>query len=257
MSDIIVESEGPVRVLRLNRPEKKNALTVAMYAALADALAAAEADPATRAVAILGNGGTFCAGNDLKDFLANPPRPGDENAPVLRFLKALARATLPIVVGAQDVAVGIGFTLMLHCDAVLVTPDCRISAPFVDLALVPEAATTQLLPGRIGYLRAAELFMLGERIDGERLVALGLANRAVAPDRLEQETLAMAARFASKAPGAIRATKRLMRGDPAAIEAVIREEIGYFLERLASPESREVMTAFLEKRPPDFSRISG
>ncbi|MCB1475872.1 MAG: enoyl-CoA hydratase/isomerase family protein [Rhodobiaceae bacterium] len=257
MSDIIVESYGAVRLLRLNRPDKKNALTVAMYEALADALAAAETEGTVRAVAILGSGGTFCAGNDLKDFLANPPRPGDANAPVLRFLKALARATLPIVVGAEDVAVGIGFTLMLHCDAVLVSPDCRISAPFVDLALVPEAATTRLLPARIGHVRASELYMLGERIDGTRLVELGLANRTVDAGRLEEETLAMAARFAEKAPGAIRATKRLMRGDPAAIEAIIHEEIGYFLERLASPESREVMTAFLEKRPPDFSKIAG
>lgn len=248
-----VERDGPLLVLRLARPKKRNAVTSAMYAALADSLEAADGDMSVRAVVILGSGGTFTAGNDIGDFLDNPPVGHD--APVLRFLRALAAATVPIVAGVEGDAVGIGATMLLHCDAVLVTPSARLRMPFVDLGIVPEAASTYLLPKIMGHLRAAELLLLAEGFDGERAVELGLASRVVPDDELACEAMAAARRFAAKPPHAMRETKRLMKADRPATEAAMDAEARLFAERLASTEAREAFIAFMEKRPADFSKL--
>ncbi|MEJ8574416.1 enoyl-CoA hydratase [Microbaculum marinum] len=249
---IEVSRKGYVLVLRIARPDKKNALTVDMYSALADALEKAESDRNVRAVAILGSQGTFCAGNDIGDFLARPPQA--EDAPVVRFLRALARSTVPLVAGVDGDAVGIGTTMLLHCDIVLITARARLRLPFVNLGIVPEAGSTLLLPKIMGYTRAAELIMLAEPFDGARAVELDIATRVVAPDALEADVGDVAARLASMPPNAMRETKRLLKGDPDALEARIMEEVRIFTGQLVSAEAREAFTAFMEKRAPDFSK---
>jgi enoyl-CoA hydratase/carnithine racemase len=255
MSEHIQSSrEGHVLVLRLARPDKKNALTVDMYAALADGIAGAEADRDIRAIVLLGSEGAFCAGNDINDFLSRPPH--DEDAPVVRYLTALARSTVPLVAGVDGDAVGIGTTTLLHCDIVLVTARAKLRLPFVNLGLVPEAGSTLLLPQTLGYRRAAELIMLGDVFDGARAVELGVANHVVAPDSLESDAMEIAMRIAEKPPSAMRETKRLLRGNVAELEERIMEEVHIFTGQLTSPEAREAFTAFKEKRQPDFSKIA-
>jgi len=251
---ILTEIAGGVMTLTFNRPDKKNALTSEMYAALADGFAAAEADPAVRVILLTGAGGAFTAGNDLQDFLARPPQ-GDE-APVSRFLRALATASKPLVAAVQGVAVGVGTTMLLHCDLVYAAQKAKLSTPFVNLALVPEAASSLLLPQRIGHARAAAMFMLGEALDAATAHGYGLVN-AVLPSRGEAQAAAYkaAAALAAKAPSAIRETKRLMR-DAAAIAALMEKEGTLFARQVASPEAREAFTAFLEKRPADFSKVA-
>ncbi|ESR26757.1 Enoyl-CoA hydratase [Lutibaculum baratangense AMV1] len=243
---------GDVMIVRLARPEKKNALTSEMYAGLADALDAAETDQSVRVVMLLGSGGAFTAGNDLSDFLSNPPRGGE--APVFRFLRALARASVPLVAAVDGDAVGVGTTMLLHCDMVVASTRSRFRLPFVELGLVPEAGSTLLLPRLVGHAKAAELMMLGHFFDADEAWRLGLVNHVTEPDDLEPTLARLAASLAAKPPQALRATKRLLRGDPAAIEAAILAEAQVFAERLLSPEAREAFTAFLEKRPPDFSK---
>ncbi|TCT06457.1 enoyl-CoA hydratase [Tepidamorphus gemmatus] len=254
MTEQIVRScDDGVMVLRLNRPDKRNAMTGAMYQALADALTDAEADLGIRAIVLLGTPGTFCAGNDINDFLSRSP--DTPSQPVQAFLYALARSSVPMVAGVDGDAVGIGTTMLLHCDMVLATPRARLRLPFVNLGIVPEAGSTLLLPRIMGHARAAELVMLGEPVGASRAVELGLVNRLVEPDALEAETLAVASRLAAQPPGALRDTKRLLKGDRGALEATIAEEIRIVAKRLGSAEAREAFTAFLEKRPPDFSKL--
>ncbi len=246
--------EGHVLVLRIARPDKKNALTVDMYDALADGLAEARENLDIRAVVLLGSEGTFCAGNDIQDFLSRPPR-GDD-APVNRFLVELARATVPIVAGVDGNAVGIGTTMLLHCDIVLVTARARLRLPFVGLGIVPEAGSTLLLPKIMGHARAAELLLLGDAFDGARAVELGIANHVVSPETLEADVMDLAGRLASQPPSAMRETKRLLKGDMGELEAVIAEEVRIFSAQLHSAEAREAFTAFMEKRKPDFSNLA-
>ena len=253
MTDAIrIERIDGILSLTFNRPEKKNAVTADMYAALAAALTDAEDDGVTRAVLFRGAAQQFSAGNDLGDFLDNPP--ADENAPVFDFLSALANASLPYVAAVDGVAVGIGTTLLLHCDFVLITERARLQMPFVNLGIVPEAASTMLLPLLVGHARAAELLLLGAPIDGARAVALGLANRVVPAEQLDDEAIAIARALASKAPGALRAAKALMRAAPKPIGEVMKEEAAILSRLLRSPESREAFAAFLEKRPPRFEQ---
>lgn len=251
-----VSAEGGVLELRLARPEKKNALTNAMYGALADALEAAEGDGAVRAVLFTAEGADFTAGNDLGDFAAigtGALKPEDRH--VTRFLKALTVATKPYVAAVKGRAVGVGTTMLLHCDLVYVARDTRLTTPFVDLALVPEAASSQLLPARIGHVRAFAMFALGEALGGEEAARLGVANAALPSDEVEAAARAAAHKLAARAPGALQAAKALMH-DPDAIGAVMRKEGEVFLRQLLSPEAREAFQAFLEKRPPDFSRVA-
>lgn len=253
----ITADDGVLRI-RLMRPEKKNSLTMAMYAALADALARAEADPSVRAVLFEAEGDTFSAGNDLGDFAAvgSGKVSREDMTTTWSFLDALAKARKPYVAAVQGLAVGIGVTMLLHCDLVFVAENAKLSTPFVNLALVPEAASTVLLPARIGYARAYAMFALGEPIDGRTAASIGLANAALPVNEVGPKALAAAKLLASKPLGALQATKQLMR-DGAAIAAVMARESEIFTARLKSPETAEALRAFAERRPPDFSKFNG
>jgi enoyl-CoA hydratase/carnithine racemase len=237
---------GPCTHLRLARPDKKNALNIAMYAALADALDEAAVDPATRVVTIAGGEGVFTAGNDLADFLAAPPiGPGQ---PVLRFIGALASFPKLLVAGVAGPAVGIGTTMLLHCDLVIATPSAQFSMPFVDLGLVPEAGSSLLLPRLIGRRRAARHLLLCEPFDAETAMDYGLVTRIVGETGLEAALVETAERLAAKPPEALLITKRLLAEAPG-LAARIEEEGRIFAERVQSAEARAAFSAFFEKRP--------
>ena len=249
--EILISSKGPVTELRFNRPAKKNAITAAMYAALAEGLEAAAADDRVRVVTILANGGIFTAGNDLNDFVAAPPL--DMDQPVFRFLRAVSTFPKVLVAGVAGPAIGVGTTLLLHCDLVVAAPDASFSLPFVDLGLVPEAASSLLLPRLIGPQRAAKHLILGEPFDAETARAYGIVTHIVPDDALETKVAALAARIAAKPPEAVRLTKRLIRSEGGSVAARIAEEGRAFADRLQSAEAREAFQAFFEKRPPNFS----
>lgn len=245
-----VAVEDGVMRLTLARAEKKNALTNAMYDALADALQRADDDPAVRVVLFDAEGETFCAGNDLGDFTAVAA--GSMPTEALRataFLTALARARKPCVAAVQGAAVGIGTTLLLHCDLVFLAEDAVLSTPFVNLAVVPEAASSLLLPARIGHARAFAMFALGESLDGRMAVTMGLANAALPAAHLRDEALAAARALAAKPPGALLATKQLMR-DSETLAAVMARENAAFVECLRSPETAAALRAFAQRRNP-------
>jgi enoyl-CoA hydratase/carnithine racemase len=252
---VLVETSDKVLVLTLNRPDKKNALTRAMYATLANAISAADSDAHIRCVLLLANGDMFTAGNDLVDFAAfgaqgHAPTPEDANP----FLPALGKAKTPIIAAVNGRAVGIGVTLLLHCDLVLLAQDAQLSTPFVNLALVPEAASSLLLPSRIGYARAFEMFVLGEPVNAETAVNWGIANRAVPAAELHRTARALAAAVAARAPAAVLATKQLMR-DENAVLARMRQEGEHFARQLKSAEFKEAFAAFAERRAPDFGKF--
>jgi enoyl-CoA hydratase/carnithine racemase len=251
MSDhILVSQSGSITELRLNRPEKKNAITAAMYAALANALEAAAADDKVRVITILANGDMFTAGNDINDFLQSPPL--DMDQPVFRFLRAISTFPKVLVAGVAGAAVGVGTTLLLHCDLVVAAPDASFSLPFVDLALVPEAASSLLLPRLIGPQRAARHLILGDPIDAETALAYGLVTQIAAAGALEARVTEIAQRIAAKPPEAVRLTKSLLRAENEPVAARIAREAEAFASRLTSAEAREAFQAFFEKRPPNF-----
>ena len=252
---IIVNVAGPLMSLTMNRPEKKNALTNAMYGALADGLQRAQDDPAIRCILIRSEGESFTAGNDLSDFAAVSAGTAPAERHVTRFLHGLAMADKPIVAAVQGLAVGVGTTMLLHCDVVCVTEQARLIAPFVNLALVPEAASSQLLQARIGYARAFTMIALGELVDGKTAVEWGLARYLVTPEALRAKALAVAHTLAEKPIGALRASKRLMR-DGEQLLQVMERESAVFADRLRSPEAAEAFRAFAEKRAPNFTRFS-
>ncbi len=241
--------------ITLNRPEKKNAITNDMYEALAEALERAEADPAIRAVLLDAEGDAFTAGNDLGDFAAVAAgKLAREHMGSTRFLSALARAQKPYVAAVQGLAVGIGTTMLMHFDLVYIAEDAKLTTPFVNLALVPEAASSWLLPARIGHARAFAMFALGEAIDGRTAAAIGIANEALPKDQVSAKALAGAKALATRPLGALQATKRLMR-DAEAIQAHMTKEGEIFAARLKTTEAAEALRAFAERRPPDFSKI--
>jgi enoyl-CoA hydratase/carnithine racemase len=250
---ILVEKSAQLLVLTLNRPEKKNALTRDMYAALAAQINAANDDSDIRCVLLQANGDMFTAGNDLADFAAINASAGDtpEDNP---FLAALAGASKPMVAAVNGRAVGIGFTLLLHCDLVFVSDDAALTAPFVNLALVPEAASSLLLPLRIGHVRTFETFVLGEPVSAQKAVEWGIANRAVAAAELRGAARAAALAIAARAPSSVTATKRLLRDEQMLRERMALER-DYFLRQLKSPEFKEAFTAFAERRAADFSKF--
>ncbi|MDY6946565.1 MAG: enoyl-CoA hydratase [Pseudomonadota bacterium] len=252
-----VAVENGVLRITLARADKKNALTQAMYTALAQALTRAETDTTVRVVLLEAQGDAFTAGNDLGDFAAVAAgKLSREEMTTHRFLDALANARKPIVAAVQGLAVGIGVTMLLHCDLVFVADDAKLSTPFVNLALVPEAASSALLQARIGYVRAYAMFAFGESIDGRTAASLGLANQSLPAHEVQAKALAAARVLATKPMGALQATKQLMR-DSAAIAALIARESEIFGDRLQSPETAEALRAFAERRPPDFSKFSG
>jgi enoyl-CoA hydratase/carnithine racemase len=249
---IKTDLSGGVLTIKLARPDKKNALTDVMYGALADAFEAAETDPTVRVILLQGEGDMFCAGNDVGEFAAAASGAFQGQRHVDRFLHVLAKSSRPLVAAVQGRAVGIGTTLLLHCDFILLADNALLSTPFVNLALVPEAASSLLLPARIGHVRAFEMFALGEPVNAHSAVDFGLANRVVPLDSLPAEALAVAERIARQPAGALSATKRLMH-DPAVLTAQMDVESAIFNERLQTAEAREAFTAFAERRPPDFS----
>ena len=253
--DIRSEHDGGVLKLTLARPGRKNALTNVMYGVLADQLEAAASDGTVRAILLGGEGDLFCAGNDLGEFALQSEGKGPKVRQVFRFLRALARSTLPIVAAVQGKAVGIGTTMLLHCDLVILADDAQLSTPFINLALVPEAASSLLLPQRIGHARAYEMFALGEPVDARSALAWGLANRVVPVAELQSTAEALARKLATRPLGSLTAAKRLMRQADILV-AQMDLESEAFQARLKGPEAREAFRAFAEKRPPDFSRIT-
>jgi len=251
---ILVEKSDQLLVLTLNRPEKKNALTRAMYQTLAAHINDANSDADIRCVLLQANGDMFTAGNDLQDFAAvsSGSSPGNEDDNP--FILAIGAARKPLVAAVNGRAVGVGLTMLLHCDMVFVSEDAALAAPFVNLALVPEAASSMLLPLRIGYARAFEVFVLGEAVPAQRAVEWGLANRAVPLADLRKVARAAAQAIASRAPSAVLATKHLMR-DATALRRRMDIERDHFMRQLRSPEFKEAFTAFSERRPADFSRF--
>jgi len=254
MKHILTETKDGIARIEINRPEKKNALTAAMYQSMADAIHAAETDARVRVVLIHGKPDLFTAGNDLQDFLDNPPR--EESRPVFQFLYGISQAQKPIVAAVAGAAVGIGTTMLLHCDLVYAAPNARLQLPFVNLGLVPEAASSLLLPALAGYQRAAELLLLGEPFSAQKAKEFGLVTEVVPVDQLFDTAMAQAKKLAQKPATSVRLTKQLMkRGFSAAMAEQMKLEIGHYGELLGAPAAKEAFTAFFEKRKPDFSQF--
>ncbi|WP_233886738.1 enoyl-CoA hydratase-related protein [Paraburkholderia flagellata] len=254
-AEIHVDQADGILTITLARPDKKNALTNVMYGTLADIIESAEHDSNIRVLLIQGDGDMFTAGNDVGEFAAIASGKGTGERHVHRFLHALAKSSVPIIAAVQGKAVGIGTTMLLHCDYVLLAADAELITPFVNLALVPEAASSWLLPVRIGHVRAFEMFALGEPLDAQSAVALGIANKVCANGQLRDDARRMAERIAAKPAGSLSAMKKLMR-DAETLVAQMDSESAKFQERLMSAEAREAFAAFAEKRKPDFSKVS-
>ena len=245
---VIVRDDGPIRTVRMNRPDKKNALTLAMYEAMSAALESADKSPALRCVVIAGAPGAFCAGNDLADFLAMVENAEGLAAPIMRFLHALARAQKPLVAAVSGLAVGIGTTMLLHCDHAVAGSDARFSTPFVQLGLVPEAASSLIGPRRLGHARAFALLAMGRPLDAAAAHAAGIVNTVVAPGEVDAEAMKAAREIAALPAEALAATRALLRGAPDEIVARIDEEAAAFKRRLASPEARAAFEAFFKRK---------
>jgi enoyl-CoA hydratase/carnithine racemase len=255
MGHIRTEVKDDVLRITIDRPEKKNALTGTMYTALADAVEQGEANPDVRVLLLHGNGDSFTAGNDLEDFVANQWK-GQTHPPAVRFITTVVHARKPIVAAVQGSAVGVGVTILLHCDLVYAADNARLMMPFVNLGIVPEAASTVILPLLVGHQRASELLMLGTPISAQRAYELGMVNAVVALEALLPTAINTAQTLAEKPAAALRATKALMKKAGAGeLERALREEVEVIAERLGSPETREALTAFLEKRKPDFKQF--
>lgn len=243
-----------VATIEIARPEKKNALTAAMYQAMADAILDAQLDNAVRALLITGQPGIFTSGNDLEDFMQRPPSGPD--SPVFKFMRALAECEKPVLAAVTGGAVGIGTTLLLHCDLVYVADDARLAMPFTSLGLVPEYASSLLLPQLVGHVKAAERLLLGDPFTGEQAVELGIANAVLPAGEVVNHARRMAERFNALPPGAVRESKLLMkRGRKDVVMQQMAAEGEIFGQRLRSPEAREAFQAFFEKRKPDFSKF--
>jgi enoyl-CoA hydratase/carnithine racemase len=244
---IEVSTESGLCTLRLARPEKQNALTLAMYSALASALRAAEADPAVLAVLVTGQPGVFCAGNDLGDFLANPPLGLD--APPYQFMQAVLALSRPLVAAVDGAAVGIGATLLLHCDLVYISDRSRLIYPFVPLGLAPEFGSSLLLPRRLGVQRASRALLLGEPIAAQEAVSMGLASECLAPEAVLPRALEAVARLNAAPASAAIAAKRLMRlREASEIQAAISIEARTFAAQLMNPATQATLRAVFEKR---------
>jgi enoyl-CoA hydratase/carnithine racemase len=243
-----------VMTLTLQRPEKKNALTGAMYDALSNALEKAEADGPVRVVLFQGDGDSFTAGNDLADFASQARGENSIDSPAHRFIETISKANKPLVAAVQGNAVGVGTTMLLHCDLVYLADTARLCTPFVNLALVPEAASSWLLPLRIGHARAYAMFALGEPMEAAAALACGLANAVVPAAELRKKAFAAAIALTKRPAGSLSLTKKLMR-EHQRIAAQIAEEGQLFKQRLKTPEAREAFAAFAERRPPDFTRL--
>ena len=252
--DVLISKANGILTITFNRPDKKNAITAAMYQTMADALKDAECDAGVRAILFTGKSEIFTAGNDLDDFLKNPPQ--STKSPVYQFIQNLSHATKPVIAAVSGLAVGIGTTLLLHCDFVYAADNARFSMPFAKLGLCPEFASSLLLPQIVGYQRAAEKLMLGEAFSAQEACAMGFVNKVLPPAEVLAFAQAQAAKLVALPTSSLRATKRLMKGKQiAAVEAKIKEESVLFSEMLLSREAKEAFTAFFEKRKPDFTKF--
>ena len=250
---VVVETIAGVMHIRLNRPDKKNALTPDMYQAIADALRSADTEPKVRVIRITGTGDAFTSGNDVSSFIASRSEPGER--PPDHFLNALATLDKPLIAAVNGFAVGVGATMLLHCDLVYAARSATFSFPFVDLGLFPEAGATMLLPLVCGHQKAMELFLFADRFDAQTAKSAGIVNAIFDDDQLETETKARAARLAAKPAAALRATKAMVKSARPALDQRIRDEMEPFFERVQSPEAQEAFNAFMEKRAPDFTRF--
>lgn len=251
---VITQQDGICQIL-MNRPDKKHALTHAMYTQMYQAVEAAEADPAVRVIYFTGSEGAFTSGNDMKDFLQNPPK--GQDAPVFHLLNALLNAKKPIVAAVSGVAVGIGTTMLLHCDLVYCDETARFQLPFVSLGLCPEAGSSLLLPLLAGYHKAAEILMLGEAFDAATAKEISLVNAVLPAAELQDKAMARARQLAAQPAASVRLTKALMkRSVRNTLTELMGHEGEHFVGRLTSPEAKEAMGAFVEKRKPDFSKFN-
>jgi enoyl-CoA hydratase/carnithine racemase len=252
-SDIVTETSGSILRVQLNRPAKKNAMTFNMYAKLAEILDQAAKDEGIRVVVLHGAGDSFTAGNDLQDFLKISS--GAKDTPQARLISALIAFDKPLIAAVHGAAVGFGTTGLLHCDFVYAADNTRFQMPFINLALVPEFGSTHSLPGRIGYLSAAELIFLGGPFDATRAAELGLVTRVVSEHGLMATAMETARALAEKPAGALQASKRLLkRSSREQTETAARDENQEFFSRLQSADAKEAIAAFFEKRRPDFSK---
>src|SRR5437660_6998963 len=255
MSDIVAERSGNILSIQLNRPAKKNAMTSSMYITVAELLDGAAKNDEIRVVLWHAAGNSFSAGNDIEDFVKNPPGPGE--SPQSQLIHALINFEKPIVAAVQGAAIGGGTTMLTHCDFVFAGESAKFQMPFVNLALVPEFGSSCTVPARSGYLRAAELILLGSRFDAKRAAELGLVTRVVPDQELLDTATDTARQLAEKAPAALQACKRLMRSSTREqLERAVKLENQEFSERVRSAEAKEAFSAFLEKRKPNFSAIS-
>jgi enoyl-CoA hydratase/carnithine racemase len=254
IKEILIHAEGGVTTLTLNRLERKNSITLTMYAALADALAAAEADPGARVVVFQGHETVFSAGNDIGDFLNQPP--SSEDSPTWRFLRGLATFSKPLLAAVCGPAVGIGTTMLFHCDLVYAGDNAAFSMPFVNLGVCPEAASSLLAPQMLGYHRAAEALLLGEPFMAEAALEVGLVNRVVPPTEANAVAQAAARKLAAKPLSSLMQTKRLMKqGLQQRVLQQMADEGEVFRRMLGEPAAREAFGAFMDKRKPDFSKL--
>lgn len=247
---IITAMADGVLEIAINRPDKKNALTAPMYRAMTAALGDASASPGIAAVLVRGEGDAFCAGNDIADFAAGP----DGAAAAFDFITAIAAFDKPLVAAVQGLAVGVGTTMLFHCDLVYAAPDARFIMPFVNLGLVPEAGSSLLAPAVLGRAKAAAMLMLGEPMDADAADRAGLLSAIISPADLIGHARAKAAALAAKPPQALAATRRLMRADRDGVQAAMAAEVTLFRAAMTSAEAKEAFAAFLEKRPAVFNR---
>jgi enoyl-CoA hydratase/carnithine racemase len=253
MEEIITEQSGSLLRVQLNRPAKRNAMTLSMYAFLADVFNRAAKDERTRVVLWHGAGDSFCAGNDIEDFLRNPPGPGDSAQ--ARLMTALLEFDKPLIAAVQGAAIGGGTTMLLHCDFVYAGESARFQMPFINLAVLPEFGSSFLVPARIGHIRAAELILLGLPFDAKRAADLGFVTQVVSDQDLLATASETARKLAAKPASALQASKRLMKQlfrDQ--IKAAMKVENEEFSAQVRSEDAKEAFRAFLEKRPPDFTR---
>lgn len=253
-TDVVVTKADGVQTITLNRPQKKNALTPEMNAAMADALTAGEADRAVRVHLITGSGGSFCAGNDIGDF-ANQNAGKADGAAVSRVIQTLPVLEKPLIAAVDGVAVGVGATMLLHCDLVYASPTATFIFPFLNLALVPEAGSSLLLPAMLGRHRAAALFFFGEKFPADEALKTGFVNAIIPAADLVAAATDKAKLLAAKPPGATKLVKKLLKGDVQPVLNRMLEEGGHFRAQLQTDEAREAFTAFLEKRAPDFRKF--
>ena len=248
MSDLIVSDDGPIRTLRINRPAKKNALTLAMYDAMAAAIEESGTNGAIRCLLIAGGPGSFCAGNDIGDFMKAADEGGALSPSTLRFLYSLVRCEKPLVAAVTGVAIGVGTTMLLHCDYVVAAADARFSTPFVALGLTPEAASSLIAPRLMGYPNAFSLLVMGRPLDAGEAKALGIVNRVVSAADVEAEAVKAAREISDLPPDGVLVSRQLLRGTGEDIIARIDEEAEEFKVRLRSPEARTAFTGFLTRK---------